>query len=444
LILTACPYARFGLRAGKITFVAETLTAHLADNDGVAGGRLTDQITLGVLASSVPRDAVDEAVDSAGRQARCRDGKLPPHVMVYFAMALALFADEDYEEVAVRLAGTLGSWGCWDDTWSVPTSGGITQALQRLGWEPVRDLFAQVAQPVADLLTRGAFLAGWRLMAIGGFEWDAPDTRENAVAFGYAGKAPGDSDRPAFPKARVVTVSECGSHAVVDAEIGGVAGNGTGEQSLARSMEDLDPGQARRVRVIEYAVPDRDGDGIGEVIALITTITGWQQAPAAELAHAYQQKMGARDREQAAQDLPARPRARPSVQEPGHGPPGYLRLPAHPPRRLRADLPGRHRSRHQPRQGEIQAHRPHRPPGHRPGGLSSLRPLTRPARNSWSTSPAPATSTPSAGTAATPGRQARPAQPLRRQETRRQGHTPRRAAYDHAGQSMCSSTIIRC
>jgi len=29
-----------------------------------------------------------------------RDGKLPPHVMVYFAMAMALFADEDYEEVA--------------------------------------------------------------------------------------------------------------------------------------------------------------------------------------------------------------------------------------------------------------------------------------------------------------------------------------------------------
>ncbi|MFY1671286.1 transposase domain-containing protein [Plantactinospora sp. WMMB334] len=35
----------------------------------------------------------------------------PPHVMVYFAMALALFADDDYEEVAVRLTETLGAWG---------------------------------------------------------------------------------------------------------------------------------------------------------------------------------------------------------------------------------------------------------------------------------------------------------------------------------------------
>ena len=209
----------------------------MADNGVVtAGGRLTDQISLGVLAASVPRDAVDDAVAAAGRQARRRDGKLPPHVMVYFAMAMALFADDDYEEVAARLAGTLAGWGCWDAAWSVPTSGGITQARQRLGYEPLRELFGQVAVPVAGLLTRGAFLAGRRLMAIDGFEWDAPDTPQNAAAFGYSGKSPGDADCPAFPKVRVVTVSECGSHAVVDAEIGGVAGKGAGEQALARTL----------------------------------------------------------------------------------------------------------------------------------------------------------------------------------------------------------------
>ena len=128
----------------------------MADNGVVtAGGRLTDQISLGVVAASVPRDAVDDAVAAAGRQARRRDGKLPPHVMVYFAMAMALFADDDYEEVAARLAGTLAGWACWDAAWSVPTSGGITQARQRLGYEPLRELFGQVAVPVAGLLTRG-------------------------------------------------------------------------------------------------------------------------------------------------------------------------------------------------------------------------------------------------------------------------------------------------
>ncbi len=340
----------------------------MTDNGVVtAGGRLTDQISLGVLAASVPRDAVDDAITATGKGARRRAGKLPPHVMVYFSMAMALFADDDYEEVAARLAGTLAGWGCWDGSWSVPTSGGITQARQRLGHEPLRELFAQVAVPVADLLTRGAFLAGRRLMSIDGFEWDAPDTPQNAAAFGYSGAAADAEGRPAFPKARVVTVSECGSHAVVDAEIGGVAGKGAGEQALARKLyrrldpdwllladrnfynwedwcaaadsgaallwrvksdlrlplieplpdgsyisvlvspkirgrardkligaaragEDLDPGQARRVRVVEYEVPDREGDGKGELIALITTITEMTDAPAGALAEAYHQR----------------------------------------------------------------------------------------------------------------------------------------------------------
>ena len=74
-------------------------------------------------------------------------------------MALALFADEDYEEVAARLAGTFADWDGWEESWDrAPTSGGITQARQRLGPEPLKELFAQVARPVADMVTAGAFL----------------------------------------------------------------------------------------------------------------------------------------------------------------------------------------------------------------------------------------------------------------------------------------------
>jgi Insertion element 4 transposase N-terminal len=337
----------------------------MTQNAGVAAGaRWTDQISLGVLASSVPRDVIDDAVAAAGRSAKRSDGKLPPHVMVYFAVAMALFADEDYEEVAARPAGTLGSWGCWDARWGAPTSGGITGARERLGYEPLRDVFSRVAVPVAGQLTRGAFLGPWRLMSIDGFEWDAPDTPASAAAFGYPGSGP---ERAAFPKVRVVSISECGSHAVVDAEMGAIAGKGAGEQSLARKLyrrleedwlliadrnfynwedwraaaasgaallwrvkADLtlpvlqvlpdgsclsvlvsptikgkarqalidagrageDPGQdkAAVVRVIEYEVPDREGDGKGELIALITTITDPRAAPAPLLAEGYHQR----------------------------------------------------------------------------------------------------------------------------------------------------------
>src|SRR6266536_3532990 len=58
----------------------------------------------------------------------------------------------------------------------------------------------------------------------------------------------------------------------------------------ARAGEDLDEDQARYVRVIEYQIPDRDGDGKGEVIALVTTITQMTAAPAPLLAEAYHQR----------------------------------------------------------------------------------------------------------------------------------------------------------
>src|SRR5260370_3751183 len=148
----------------------------MADNGVVAGGRLTDWVSLGVLAAFVPRDAVDDAVGAAGKQARGWDGKRPPHVVMYLVMARALFADEDYEEVAARLTETLAAWGCWDDSWSVPTSGGITQARQRLGYEPVKELFAEVAVPVAEERTAGAFLGDWRPAATTRVRCEGPDT----------------------------------------------------------------------------------------------------------------------------------------------------------------------------------------------------------------------------------------------------------------------------
>lgn len=54
--------------------------------------------------------------------------------------------------------------------------------------------------------------------------------------------------------------------------------------------DDLDPDQAHLVRVIEYDVPDRDGNGTGELIVLLTTITDPSQARADELAAAYHQR----------------------------------------------------------------------------------------------------------------------------------------------------------
>ncbi|WP_371825900.1 transposase domain-containing protein [Nonomuraea turcica] len=61
------------------------------------------------------------------------------------------------KRVLARLTDTLASWpDCWDTRWESPGASGITQARQRLGHEPLKQLFSQVAVPVADMLTPGA------------------------------------------------------------------------------------------------------------------------------------------------------------------------------------------------------------------------------------------------------------------------------------------------
>lgn len=57
--------------------------------------------------------------------------------------------------------------------------------------------------------------------------------------------------------------------------------------AAARTGDDLDPAKAVLVRVVEYTVPDRTGDGKDELIALITTILEVPAAPAQILAQTY-------------------------------------------------------------------------------------------------------------------------------------------------------------
>ncbi|WP_377273705.1 transposase domain-containing protein [Peterkaempfera sp. SMS 1(5)a] len=95
-------------------------------------------MSLGALTSLIPRDVLDEAIKADGcREERVR--KLPAHLVVHLLVALCLFPDDDYEEVAEQLTGLLvmvpGS------SWQSPSRGAITQARKRLGPEVLREVF---------------------------------------------------------------------------------------------------------------------------------------------------------------------------------------------------------------------------------------------------------------------------------------------------------------
>lgn len=187
------------------------------DDSGVSAVRLTDRIGIGVLTRLVPRELVDEVVASAGREEK-RRRLLPARVVVYFVMGLALFYGDSYEEVMNKLVQGLRWLRIWRVDWAVPTSGALSQARQRLGAAVMRELFERVAVPCALRSTEGAWLNGWRLMSLDGFDIEVFDSKENAGRFGYAGKK--KNDKGVFPKIPVVGLAECGTHAIVGAELG--------------------------------------------------------------------------------------------------------------------------------------------------------------------------------------------------------------------------------
>ena len=194
---------------------------------------LTDGVSVGLLAGSVPREVIDVAVAACGEQARRSGGKLPPHVVVYFVMAMALFADEDYAEVLEHLSAPPAAWGCWDDAWDPASTSAVTRARTRLESEVVRRVFERVARPVAEALTRGADLAGHHPVSIDGMTFDVPDGEANAAEFGYGG---GSASPSAFPRVRAVTLVETATRAVIGAEPGAMSGKGSGERTPAREL----------------------------------------------------------------------------------------------------------------------------------------------------------------------------------------------------------------
>ena len=197
--------------------------------------RLTDRIGIGVLTRLLPRDLVDEVIAEAGRREQ-RRRLLPARVVVYYVLALCLFFGEGYEEVMRRLVGGLQFMNSWSAEWTVPTTGAICQARQRLGAQPLRLLFERVAVPMARPGTPGAWVAGRRLMAIDGFVLEVADTPANEAEFGRSGSG----KYTPFPQVRVVGLGECGTHAIVAAAF---AGFRIPERELARELfAALEPG----------------------------------------------------------------------------------------------------------------------------------------------------------------------------------------------------------
>jgi Insertion element 4 transposase N-terminal/Transposase DDE domain len=307
-----------------------------------AGIRLSDHISLGVIARTFPLDQVRQVLAETGNASE-RERDLPAHVMVYYAIALALYTGAGTREVLrCLLEGLRWLWGA--EAVRVAGKSGISQARTRLGDEPLRRLYERVVRPIATPATKGARYRAWRLVSLDGSCLDVADTEENCAAFGRPEASRGES---AFPQVRFVALVENGTHVLFGTHLGRYedgettlahdaltalqpgmlcladrqffgyalwqAAAATGADLLWRVKRNLRlPREARladgsylttiypsqkdrrhrtkgiQVRVVEYRL-----EGVAEaepLYRLVTTILGPTEAPAAELAALYHER----------------------------------------------------------------------------------------------------------------------------------------------------------
>jgi len=199
------------------------------------GTRISDHVTLGVLTTTVPAALIDAVLADTGRGS-LRQRRLPARLVVYYVMALALYAQASYGEVLRCLLEGV-RWLCLGGVLEVATKSSITKARRRLGPAPLAELYRRVARPLAEPGLPGGFYRGLRLVSLDGTTIDLPDTPDLETRFGRPGSSRGHS---AFPQLRLLALAETGTHAVFAAAFDGYA---TAETTLARRLLDqLRPG----------------------------------------------------------------------------------------------------------------------------------------------------------------------------------------------------------
>src|SRR5882757_858570 len=120
-----------------------------------AGSRITDYISLGVIAKFFPVEKIDEVLGQTNR-ASVRERDLPAPVVVYYVIALALYMRSSYREVLRCLLEGVQWLLDPSAQWKVAGKSGISQARSRLGVEPVKKLYEALGGPDCPTADQGS------------------------------------------------------------------------------------------------------------------------------------------------------------------------------------------------------------------------------------------------------------------------------------------------
>ncbi len=177
---------------------------------------------------------IQQALTATGT-ATVRRRKLPAEQAVWLVIGMGLFRDRSIQAIAHHLNLVLP-----ESTTKSPagalTSSAVVQARQRLGVEPLSELFRQTAQHWA---VSAADAQRWRGLAVYGVDGSTlriADTPENEAVFGRPGSSRGGA--VAYPQLRLVTLMALRAHLLAGLALGPYR---TGEVTLAETLWDKIP-----------------------------------------------------------------------------------------------------------------------------------------------------------------------------------------------------------
>ena len=185
------------------------------------GARLPQRVVLGLLIRSFPPTHVDRILDTLGRREQ-RQRLLPARLMVYFTLGMWIFGSHSYEEVLAEILRGVPGLTTHPATHPpdgvTATAAAIGRARRRLGVDPLRLLFEDVAGP-AEQVAPDPLLPGCRrTLRLSVVAVDVPDTNANRIEFGDRPREaafPG----PAFPQAQLSLLIDDRTHRVVAAAL---------------------------------------------------------------------------------------------------------------------------------------------------------------------------------------------------------------------------------
>jgi hypothetical protein len=312
--------------------------------------KVCEQVDLSLLKTVYPAEVIERCVGQSelwsSKARRVRQSTMLALVM--FVIGMALWSRLNQRLVWDKLVGKLSTLHPGEPKSQVSASA-LSGRRQELGSQGLQALLAERCRVLAQPQTMpSAFYGRYRLMAIDGTVFNTADTAANSAAFGRSSNQYGPG---AYPQVRCVVLAECGSHAVVELEIGrydvsevhgahrvveeigpdmlvlvdaGITSGGFFEQVRERRAHVLGaleagawdhlPRQRRLadgsvlawvpptrgvqypmqrgmwVRIISYRVTDERLGEVGQLYRLVTTVLNPRLAPALELIELYHER----------------------------------------------------------------------------------------------------------------------------------------------------------